>query len=48
MGKFDILKMFGDIVGSIFGIFDNAYKEGWLWYMLFGIIIIVVLVFLFN
>lgn len=48
MGKLDILGMFGDAISGIFKMSDDAYSKGWLWYLLFGILIIVVFILFFN
>lgn len=48
MAKLDILGMLGEAVSGLFKFSDDAYSKGWLWYLLFGIIIIVVVVMFFN
>ena len=41
--KFDIMKYIGDFTSLTFKFFDNAYKEGWLWYLLGGVVVLLVL-----
>lgn len=48
MAKFDALGMIGDIFGQVIKFFDNAYREGWLTYLIVGLIILVVFIIFFN
>ncbi len=47
MGKFDISKVIGEFSETILKVFDNAYKQGWLIYLLV-ILIVLFIVLLFQ
>lgn len=47
MAKFDALKILGDTFGQLIKFLDEAYREGWLLYLIAGIIILVVFVVFF-
>ena len=42
------LKIIGDVINSIISIFDDAYREGYLLYLLIGIIILFLIIIIFN
>ena len=48
MKGFDFMKIFTDQFGLIIKFFDNAYKQGWLLYLIGGMIIFVIFVIFFN
>lgn len=48
MAKIDPLKVVGDSFGIVIKFFDNAYKEGWLLYLVAGLIILMVYIMFFN
>ena len=48
MAKIDVLGIVGDSFGQVIKFFDMAYKEGWLLYLIIGMIILVIFVIFFN
>ncbi len=47
MAKIDIPKILGDLAGTIFKFFDDAYNQGWLLYLLV-ILLVLFVVLLFQ
>ena len=48
MAKIDPLGMIGDLFGQVIKFFDDAYKEGYLLYLVVGMIVLVVFLIFFN
>lgn len=42
-----IVKYFTDAIGMVVKFFDNAYKQGWLVYLIIGLVIFMVYVMFF-
>ncbi len=48
MPKIDPFKIITDTFGILIKFLDNAYKEGWLLYLVGGLIILAVFIIFFN
>ncbi len=45
---FDILKIFGDICNGAIELVAMAFKEGWLYYIIGGLIVLVIAIAFFS
>ena len=48
MARIDPLGMIGALFGQVIKFFDDAYREGYLIYLIVGMIILVIFVVFFN
>jgi|TARA_Y100000310_G_C20696053_1_gene825850 hypothetical protein len=48
MPKLDALKIVTDLFGEVVKFFDNAYNEGYLLYLIIGLILFAVIMIAFN
>jgi len=44
----NIMQIFDDIIDGISSFSDEAYKEGWLWYLLIGLVVLFVIIIFYN
>lgn len=48
MAKIDPLGMIGNVFGEVIKFLDDAYKQGYLLYLIVGLIVLAVFVIFFN